>query len=99
MAKILKPKIKASGLMDAFEMGVFKTVSERTAAPMIGNGTITSGTVKLIGAGVLSSLSRNRHVGLLSSAVIIDGVEDVVNSLLGNIGGDIIPGAASGGDW
>jgi hypothetical protein len=99
MAKILKPKIKASGLMDAFEMGVFKTVSERTAAPVIGNGTYMSGGAKLIGAGVLSSLSRNKHVGLLSSAIIIDGVEDVVNSLLGSVGGDGIAGATTGGDW
>lgn len=98
MAKILKPKIKATGLMDAFEMGVFKTISERSVAPVIGNGTLTSGAVKLVGAGVLSSLSRNKHVGLLSSAVIIDGVEDVVTGLLGSIG-DAGGVAGVGGDW
>jgi len=98
MAKILKPKIKATGLMDAFEMGIFKTVSERSASPVIGNGTLSSGAIKLVGAGVLSSVSRNKHIGLLSSAVIIDGVEDVVTALLGGIGdkGGI---AGVGGDW
>jgi hypothetical protein len=98
MAKILKPKIKASGLMDAFEMGAFKSISERITAPVIGNGTFTSGGIKLVGAGILSSLSRNKHVGLLSSAVIVDGVEDIVTGLLSGIG-DAGGVAGVGGDW
>ena len=98
MAKILKPKIQATGLMDAFEMGAFKSVSERMTAPLIGNGTLSSGAVKLVGAGILSSLSRNKHVGLLSSAIIVDGVEDMVTGLLGSIG-DAGGVAGVGGDW
>jgi len=98
MAKIVKPKVNATGLMDAFEMGVFKTVSERSMSPMIGNGTLSSGAIKLVGAGLLSSVSRNKHIGLLSSAIIVDGIEDVVTGLLGGIGdkGGI---AGVGGDW
>lgn len=93
MAKILKPKIQASGIMDAFELGVFKTVSERALTPVVGNSTLQSGAVKLVGGGIINSMSRNKHVGLFSSAVIVDGIEDVVHSLLGatlgGAGGDV----------
>ena len=96
MAKILKPKIKANGLMDSFEMAALKSVSERTLAPVVGNGNVKSGVVKLVGAGLLSSVSPNKHVGLLSSAIIIDGFEDIVTGLLGgnaNVGGGSAEGA------
>jgi hypothetical protein len=98
MAKILKPKIQATGLMDAFELGVFKSVSERALSPVIGNSSLQSGAIKLVGGGVLNSLSRNKHVNLLSSAVIVDGIEDVVHSLLGAALGGAGAGDA-GGDW
>lgn len=95
MGKILKPKIQATGLMDAFEMGIFKTLSERTLTPVIGNSTLMSGAGKLIGGGVLTSVSRNKHVGLFSSAMVIDGVEDIAHALLGSVIGGA--GAADGG--
>jgi len=91
MAKILKPKIQASGLMDSFELAAMKSVSERILTPVIGNGTLQSGAMKLVTAGIGSSLSRNKHIGLLSSAIIVDGFEDIVVSLLGgkNIGSGV----------
>jgi len=49
MGKILKPKVQASGLMDAFEMGILKTLSERTLTPVVGNGTFISGAAKIVG--------------------------------------------------
>lgn len=85
MGKILKPKVQATGLMDAFEMGILKTLSERTLTPIVGNGTFMSGAAKIVGGGVITSVSKNKHVGLLSSAMIIDGVEDAAHSILGNI--------------
>ena len=98
MAKILKPKIQATGLMDAFELGVFKSVTERALTPVVGNSSIKSGAVKLVGGGILNSMSRNKHVNLLSSAVIVDGIEDVVHSLLGSAltGAE---GATGQSDW
>lgn len=98
MANILKPKVQASGLMDAFEMGLLKTFSERTLTPVVGNGTFTSGAVKLIGGGVLSGFSKNKHVGLLSSAMVIDGVEDAAHSLIGGLMGGV-GSAETGGDF
>lgn len=96
MAKILKPKVKATGLMDSFELAVMKSVGERVTSPMIGNGTIQSGAIKLVGAGLLSTVSRNKHVGLLSSAFIVDGFEDIVTSLLGGTSG---AGGVAEGAW
>lgn len=100
MVKILKPKIQASGLMDSFELGVMKSVSERVLMPVIGNGSVKSGAIKLVGAGLLTTVSRNKHVSLLSSAVIVDGIEDIVTSLLGGMtgaAGDAVGG--NGADW
>ena len=97
MAKILKPKIKANGLMDSFEMAALKSISERSLAPVIGNGSMKSGVVKLVGAGVLGSVSSNKHVSLLSSAIIVDGFEDIVTGLLG---GSVAGGSGtSEGAW
>lgn len=97
MAQILKPKIKATGLMDAFEMGILKTVSERALNPVVGNSTLTSGAVKLVAGGILPSISRNKHVGLLSSAMVIDGVEDAAHSILSGLLGS--GGESGGSDW
>lgn len=85
MGKILKPKVQATGLIDAFEMGILKTLSERALSPVVGNGTFISGAAKIVGGGVLTSVSRNKHAGLLSSAMVIDGVEDAAHSVLGKI--------------
>lgn len=98
MAKILKPKIQATGLLDAFELGVFKSVTERALTPVVGNSSLQSGAVKLVSGGILNSMSRNKHVNLLSSAVIVDGIEDVVHSLLGSaLGGN--DGGNVQNDW
>lgn len=95
MANILKPKVQASGLVDSFEMAILKTVSERLATPVIGNGTLVSGAVKLAAGGIIPSISRNKHAGLLSSAMIIDGVEDAAHVIVGSVMG----GTRSSGEW
>lgn len=97
MTNVLKPKIKATGLMDAFEMGIMKTLSERALSGVVGNGTFMSGGAKLVSGGILNGVSRNKHVGLLSSAMVIDGVEDVAHSVLGGLLGGT--GTAAAGEW
>jgi hypothetical protein len=88
MTQVLKPKVQASGIFDAFEMGIFKTLSERALTGVIGNSTLMSGGIKLVGGGIVNSVSKNKHVGLLSSAMVIDGVEDIAHTLLsGMLGG------------
>lgn len=85
MATVLKPKVQATGLIDTFEMAVFKTVSERLLTPVVGNGSLISGAAKIIGGGVLTGVSKNKHVNLLASGIVIDGVEDGAHALLGPV--------------
>ena len=46
---IPKAKISSTGLTDALMIGIVKAVEERAMMPFIGNGTVTSGAIKLIG--------------------------------------------------
>ena len=83
MAKILEPKVEASGLMDVIALGVAKSTTERLTAPIIGNATIKSGAIKLIAGGAIGG--KGGKVGkAISGGLIVDGIEDVVSSILGN---------------
>ena len=96
MVNVLKPKVQASGLMDAFELAILKTLAERTLTPIIGNSTVMSGAAKLVGGGVMTSVSRNKHVGLLSSALVVDGVEDIAHIVVGKVMGGR---GGTGAEW
>jgi len=95
MTKILKPKIQASGFMDALELGIMKSVSERVLSPVIGNGTVQSGVIKGIGGGLLTGVRGNKHVNLLGSALFVDAIEDVVKSVLA----PVVGGSDNSGGW
>ncbi len=83
MAKILQPKIEASGLMDALAIGVAKTVTEQALTPIVGNASLKSGAVKLIGGSVVSSMLPGKLGKIVGSAMTIDGVEDIVHAIVG----------------
>lgn len=72
--------------IDLFTAGIFKYYSEKTLQPMIGNGTMMSGAIKL-GAGLMSRKFLGR--GILGDAVslgfAIDGVEDILFGLHGGL--------------
>lgn len=95
MANILNPKVKATGLADVALMGISKSVGERALAPIIGNGTLSSGAMKLVAGGLVQG--RGKMGNIVGSGFVIDGVEDIVNSFMGGIGGGSA-GAASE-DW
>jgi len=42
-----KAKIESSGIVDALLIGTVKAVEERALMGVIGNGTVTSGVIKL----------------------------------------------------
>lgn len=71
-------------------IGTFKTVSERALArvPAVGNGTLRSGVIKLVAAGVTYQAGKNasgaakQFVNIASTAWTIDGVEDVIAGLI-----------------
>lgn len=100
---ILNPKIEGSNtLWDAFEMGLFKSLGEQVLTPIIGNSTPMSGAIKMVGGTALNAGTKNKHLSLLSSGLVIDGVDDVVQSVImpliggglggstaGNVGGDV----------
>ena len=83
MAKILEPKVEASGLMDVVALGVAKSATERLSAPIIGNASVKSGVIKLIAGGVIGG-KFGRLGKAVSGGFIVDGIEDVVSSVLGN---------------
>ncbi|MGP8323466.1 MAG: hypothetical protein ACT6FG_05690 [Methanosarcinaceae archaeon] len=94
MANILKPKVQASGLMDVALMGISKSVGERALAPIIGNGTLSSGAMKLVAGGLVQGSGKMGNI--VGSGFVIDGVEDIVNSFMGGMGGSQ---AAASEDW
>jgi len=77
-----KAKIESSGIVDALLIGTVKAVEERALMPVIGNGTVTSGAIKLVAGGVVQSMTGGKTGKILGSAFVIDGVEDVVNGLI-----------------
>jgi len=86
MAKILEPKVEASGLVDMAMLGVSKIVTERLAAPIVGNATLKSGAVKMVAGGLISG--KGGSVGkAISGGLLVDGIEDLVGSLIGVAGG------------
>lgn len=77
-----KAKIESNGIIDALTIGVVKAVEERTLMPYIGNGTTTSGAIKLVAGGAMQSMIGGKMGKIVGSAFTIDGVEDVVNGLI-----------------
>jgi len=87
MGKILEAKAGKLSIMDAFLIAGTKTFSERFLTSYVGNGTVFSGGVKLVGAMLVNSMIGGKTSDILATALTVDGTEDVVNSLLGNGGG------------
>lgn len=77
-----KAKIESSGIVDALLIGTVKAVEERALMGVIGNGTVTSGAIKLVAGGIVQSAIGGKSGKIVGSAFVIDGVEDVVNGLI-----------------
>jgi hypothetical protein len=77
-----KAKIESSGIVDALLIGTVKAVEERALMGVIGNGTVTSGAIKLVSGGIVQSAIGGKTGKIVGSAFVIDGVEDVVQGLI-----------------
>jgi len=77
-----KAKIESNGIVDALLIGTVKAVEERATMGIIGNGTVTSGAIKLVAGGIAQSMTGGKAGKIIGSAFVIDGVEDVVNGLV-----------------
>jgi len=69
-------KIEVDEFGDALMIAGAKIVSERSLAPMIGNGTLQSGVMKLLGAKLIGSVAKgvDKRLGrIVETALIVDG--------------------------
>ena len=78
----INKKVGEFSLGEAFAIGITKSLSEQLLAPFIGNGNWSSGGIKLVGAwAVPKYLMKGQWGKTLGTALAVDGVDDVVNSL------------------
>lgn len=95
--EILPVKVHATGLVDVFLLGVSKAAAERVLMPFIGNGTVKSGAIKLIGGSAAHYLGGmpGKYIG---GGMVLDGVEDIIVSFLGGGMGFGGAGGGAGGE-
>lgn len=70
---VLTKKVAGFGLMDLGVIAVSKLGGEMILTSFVGNGTLKSGVVKLVLAGVATKVNKNVAMG-----VGLDGAEDIV---------------------
>lgn len=92
--EILKPKIEYGGLADLVAVGVVKQMEEKLTSPMIGNGTLMSGGIKLITGSLLHG-KMGRIGNVASSAFLVDAGEDLAMGLMAMLGGAGIGGSGT----
>lgn len=71
---------------DFFELmgaGVIKYFEEQLQTKLIGNGTLTSGLIKLAEGYGVSLVGKGSIWNMLKTAVILDGTDDIVHSFMG----------------
>ena len=93
MTQLLQAKGGSLSVMDALEIAVAKSLSERLLSPLVGNGTLMSGAIKIGSAVFLLGGNKSSLWKILGTAVMVDGGEDIITSFLGgaitNIGSGI----------
>lgn len=97
MSEILNPKINANSLLDVFAVGIAKSGTEMALAPVIGNGTVQSGVIKLVAGSALHSFIPGKFPGYISSGMVIDGVEDIVKAVLSPTIAGLVAGNTNSG--
>lgn len=92
MATVLSSKPGKLTIGDAFLIAGTKTFAEKFLANYIGNATVFSGSIKLVGAVMLNKMLDGKWGDILGTALAVDGTEDIVNNLLS---GGLIPTISS----
>ena len=85
---LLKENVSGSvDMLDLVTAGAVKYFGEKSLQPIIGNGTVMSGGIKLGTAIAIRSLMPNGRIkDAFSLGLAIDGMEDILFNLLGGIG-------------
>lgn len=81
MAEILGAKAGKLSIGDAFLIAGVKTFSEKFLTTYIGNASIFSGSIKIVGAVMANKLLGGKWGDVLGTALAVDGTEDIVNNL------------------
>ena len=97
MAEILSAKAGKLSIGDAFLIAGVKTFSEKFLSNYIGNASVFTGSIKLVGAIMANKMLGGKWGDVLGTALAVDGTEDIVNNLLS---GGLIPtrGGIAGGN-
>lgn len=97
MVDVGKDIVKNIDAIDMVLGTLAKPMVERIAAPVVGNGTVMSGGLKILGAFAVAKYGGNNRVGkAVAIGASMDGSEDIVLGLGARVG---LEGAAqtSGG--
>lgn len=87
MVDVGKDIVKSIDAVDMVLGTVAKPMVERIAAPVVGNGTVMSGALKIIGAfGVAKYGGNNRISKAVAIGASMDGSEDIVLGLGSRVG-------------
>ena len=98
MTEILNPKVTTSGLTELVLTGVVKQFEEKMTSPMIGNATLMSGGVKLVGGYLANGMiGQKPYLRTVSNALIIDAGEDFAMGIMSFLGGAGIGSRANAG--
>lgn len=82
MAEILSAKAGKLNLGDAFLIAGAKTISEKFLASLIGDASLFSGSIKLVGAVMSNKLVGGKFGDILGTALAVDGTEDIVSNFM-----------------
>lgn len=88
MATVLSSKPGKLTIGDAFLIAGTKTFTEKFLANYIGNATVFSGSIKLVGALMLNKMFGGKWGDVLGTALVVDGTEDIIGQLFN---GGLIP--------
>ncbi len=96
MVKFLEKKGGKLSIMDALAIAGTKTFSERFLSRYIGNATLMSGGIKVAGSLAINNFVGGKVGDVLGTALMVDGAEDIINNLLGNLLPKAVGGVQSG---
>lgn len=84
MAKMfgLSEKVGEFTILEAFGVALSKSVGERVMAPLVGNGTLVSAGVKGVLGGVINAMAKGKVGNIVSTGLIVDAGEDLVNFIM-----------------
>lgn len=83
MPELLGVKSSKLSLMDALLIAGAKISSEKILSAYVGNGSIMSGAIKLVGGSIMNKAVSGKAGDIIGTALIVDGAEDVVTAFFG----------------